>query len=83
MPRWRLVHESVPLRGSPWNSLPATVLEITESALTGIYAVQFMHSLGCQQRYRVQRKNNMFICLHEDYEIQVSQSNTCSIVVLL
>eukprot|EP00878_Enallax_costatus_P023330 GHUV01024805.1.p1 GENE.GHUV01024805.1~~GHUV01024805.1.p1 ORF type:complete len:199 (+),score=6.30 GHUV01024805.1:458-1054(+) len=68
---WRLVHESVPLRGNPWNSLAASVLEVTESALTGIYAVQFMHGMGCQQKYRVQRRNNMFVCLHEGYEIQV------------
>lgn len=68
---WRLVHESAPLVGLPWNNLPATVLEVTESALTGIYAVQFMHSMGCQQKYRVQRRNNMFVCVHEDYEVQV------------
>lgn len=65
------MHESIPLRGNPYNNLPATVLEVTESALTGIYAVQFMHSMGCSQKYRVQRRNHLFTCLHEDYEIQV------------
>jgi hypothetical protein len=39
---WHLVHESPLLRGSQYNSLPAAVLEVSESALYGMYSVHFL-----------------------------------------
>lgn len=68
---WRLVHESLPLKGKQYNDLPAAVLEVAESSLTGIYSVQFMHALGCQVDYRVARRSQVFVINHEDSEVQV------------
>eukprot|EP00882_Tetradesmus_deserticola_P010949 GHRQ01011582.1.p1 GENE.GHRQ01011582.1~~GHRQ01011582.1.p1 ORF type:complete len:206 (+),score=103.34 GHRQ01011582.1:540-1157(+) len=69
---WRLVHESVPLQGRQYSELPAAVLEVSESALAGIYSVQFMHALGCEITYRVARRAQVFVCSHEDAEVQVT-----------
>jgi hypothetical protein len=69
---WRLVHESLPLKGKQYNDLPAAVLEVSESSLSGMYSVQFMHALGCQIEYRVARRSQVFVCIHEDAEVQVS-----------
>eukprot|EP00879_Flechtneria_rotunda_P012877 GHRR01013448.1.p1 GENE.GHRR01013448.1~~GHRR01013448.1.p1 ORF type:complete len:216 (+),score=53.07 GHRR01013448.1:230-877(+) len=69
---WRLVHESPPLRGNPYNSLPALVLEVTETALGGIFAVQFMYAMGCTHTYRITRRNQIFMCQHEGVEVLVS-----------
>lgn len=67
------MHESPPLKGSAYNSLPAAVLEVSESALSGIYSVQFMHAMGCEITYKMARKNHVFVCMHEDQEVQVGQ----------
>lgn len=69
---WRLVHESLPLKGKQYKDLPAAVLEVAESSLTGIYSVQFMHALGCQVDYRVARRSQVFVINHEDSEVQVT-----------
>ncbi|KAF8056142.1 hypothetical protein HT031_006493 [Scenedesmus sp. PABB004] len=69
---WRLVHESPPLMGAAYNGLPAAVVEVCESALGGIYAVQFMHGLGCEIVYRVARRSQVFVCEHEGAEVTVT-----------
>ncbi|KAF6257410.1 hypothetical protein COO60DRAFT_1236203 [Scenedesmus sp. NREL 46B-D3] len=69
---WRLVHESLPLKGKQYNDLPAAVLEVSESSLTGMYSVQFMHAMGCHLEYRVARRSQVFVCSHEDVEVQVT-----------
>jgi hypothetical protein len=65
------VHESLPLKGKQYNDLPAAVLEVVESSLSGVYSVQFMCALGCEITYRVARKCYVFVCSHEDVEVQV------------
>jgi hypothetical protein len=71
---WRLVHESPPLKGNPYNSLPASVLEVSESSLSGIYSVQFMCHMGCTITYKVGRQNWVYVCSHEGAEVQVRRS---------
>jgi hypothetical protein len=68
---WRLVHESLPLKGRQYNELPAAVLEVSEASLCGSYSVQFMCALGCEITHRVVRRSYVFVCSHEDVEVQV------------
>jgi hypothetical protein len=65
------VHESLPLKGKQYNDLPAAVLEVSESSLAGVYSVQFMCAMGCEIAHRVARKCYVFVCSHEDVEVQV------------
>lgn len=69
---WRLLHESPPLRGASYTSLPAQVMEVSESCLYGIYCVQMFYGLGCTHTYRILRRNCTYVCVEEGLEIMVS-----------
>lgn len=69
--KWTVRHEGLPIRGQLANDLPATVLEVSESACTGSRVVNFWITLGCQLEYEVRKTGHEYLCLHEGHELRV------------
>lgn len=68
---WTLCHESTPMRGPVYASLPATVREVAESNIHTQDAVPFIEALGARMEYAVQKNGNYYVCHHKGLEIQV------------
>jgi hypothetical protein len=64
------VHESTPMRGPVYASLPATVREVAESNLYTSDAVAFVEALGARMEYAIKKNGNYYVCHHQGLEIQ-------------
>ncbi|KAI8477520.1 MAG: hypothetical protein J3K34DRAFT_515839 [Monoraphidium minutum] len=73
---WTLVHESTPMRGPVYASLPAAVREVSEANLYTQgqpvnNGLEFLEALGARVEYAVQKNGNYYVCHHQGLEIQV------------